>query len=81
MMHSDDMAVIEAAQATIVPFDEYRPKEVSELLWAEYVELMSAAPYGKVTPKGAERLLEIYEQAPEILAAGRDLDFTPRRRR
>jgi hypothetical protein len=79
MTHSDDAALIEAAQAAILPLDAHRPEKVSPLLWAEYVEIMSAAPYGKVTPAGAARLEVIYSQAPEILAAGRDLDFTPRR--
>ena len=79
MTHSDDAALIKAAQAAILPLDEHRPEKVSPLLWAEYVEIMSAAPYGKVTPASAARLEVIYSQAPEILGAGRDLDFTPRR--
>jgi hypothetical protein len=79
MTHPDDLAVIAAAQVAILPLDEQRPETVSPLLWAEYVEIMSAAPYGKVTPAGAARLQEIYEVEPQILAAGRDLDFTPRR--
>lgn len=76
MTHRNDRAVVEAAQAAILPFDKYRPETVSPLLWAEYVQLMTAAGYGKVRPAGAARLQEIYKQEPKILEAGRHLDFS-----
>ena len=63
----------------MIPFAEHRPETVSEAVWVEYVRLMTAATYGKVTPPGFARLTEIYDQAPEIVAAGRDLDFGQRR--
>ena len=62
----------------MIPFAEHRPETVSEAVWVEYVGLMTAAGYGKVTPPGFARINEIYAQAPEIRDAGRDLDFSPR---
>lgn len=40
--------------------------------------IMTDAAYGMVTLLGAKRLVEIYDEAPEIRAAGRGLDFRPR---
>jgi len=62
----------------VIPFAEHRPASVYESTWLEYVRLMTAASYGKLTPPGVARLDEIYAAAPEILAAGRDIDFGPR---
>lgn len=62
----------------MIPFDEHRPKTVTEAVWVEYVRLMTAAGYGQVTPRGVARLDAIYAESPEILVAGRDLDFSPR---
>ena len=47
----------------MIPFAEHRPETVSEAVWVEYVRLMTAATYGKVTPPGFARLTEIYDQA------------------
>ncbi len=62
----------------MIPFAEHRPETVTETVWVEYVQLMTAATYGKVTPTGFARLNEIYAATPEIVAAGRDLEFGPR---
>lgn len=62
----------------MIPFAEHRPTSVDEATWTEYVRLMTAAGLGRLTPPGVARLDEIYDQAPEILAAGRDIDFRPR---
>ena len=62
----------------MIPFAEHRPETVSETMWVEYVQLMTSAGYGKVTPTGFARINEIYAQVPEIRDAGRDLDFGPR---
>ena len=62
----------------MIPYAEHRPETVPVALWVEYVALMTAAAYGKVRPSGFARLTEIYDQAPEIVAAGRDLDFGQR---
>ena len=62
----------------MIPFAEHRPETVSETVWVEYVQLMTAATYGKVTPPGFARINEIYAQVPEIRAAGRGLEFGPR---
>ena len=62
----------------MIPFAAHRPETVTETVWVEYVQLMTAATHGKVTPPGAARLNEIYDQAPEILVAGQGLDFGPR---
>ncbi len=75
MMHLGDSTVL--GQQALVPFAEYRPETVSVDTWVEYVRLMTAAGYGQLTPPGVARLDAIYDQAPEIIAAGRDLDFAP----
>ncbi len=62
----------------MIAFAEHRPPSVDGTTWTEYVRLMTAAGYGKVTPSGVARLNEIYDQVPEILAVGRDIDFGPR---
>jgi hypothetical protein len=62
----------------VIPFAEHRPETVSEAVWLEYVQIMAAAGQGKVRPPDHARLLAIYDQAPEIVVAGRSLDFSPR---
>ncbi|WP_034090451.1 hypothetical protein [Streptacidiphilus albus] len=61
----------------MIPFAEHRPASVSESTWVEYVRLMTAASYGRITPPGVAQLDAIYAQAPEILDAGRELEFGP----
>jgi len=62
----------------VIPFGEHRPDTVDESVWVEYVQIMTAAGQGRVRPPDHARLLAIYEQAPEIVAVGRTLDFSPR---
>jgi hypothetical protein len=62
----------------VIPYAEHRPASVDEGIWREYVGIMTDAAYGRVTPPGAKRLVEIYDEAPEIVEAGRGLDFRPR---
>ena len=62
----------------MIPYAEQRPETVPVAVWVEYVKLMTAAGYGRLTPPGVARLDAIYAVAPEILAAGRDLDLGPR---
>ena len=62
----------------MIPFAEHRPETVPVAVWVEYVQLMSAATYGKVRPPGFARVNEIYALVPEIRDAGRDLEFGQR---
>jgi hypothetical protein len=62
----------------MIPFAEHRPETVPVDVWTEYVDLMTAAGYGKARPAGFARMNEIYAQAPEIRDAGRGIDFSPR---
>ena len=62
----------------MIPFAEHRPASVDEGMWTEYVGILTDAAYGMVTPLGAKRLVEIYDEAPDIIGAGRGLDFRPR---
>ena len=62
----------------MTPFAEHRPASVDEGVWTEYVSIMTDAAYGVVTVLGAQRLVEIYAEAPETRHAGRGLDFRPR---
>ncbi len=68
----------DADQRTIVPFAEHRPETVPVATWVEYVRLMALAGQGKLSPQGVTQLDAIYDRSPEIVAAGRSLDFTPR---
>ncbi len=62
----------------MIPYAEHRPETVPVAVWVEYVKLMTAAGYGKLTPPGVARLDSIYAASPEILVAGRYLEFGPR---
>ncbi len=77
MMQSDDTASL-APRRPIVPFAEHRPETVPTATWVEYVDLMSTSARGRLTSAGLARLDAIYAEAPEILDAGRGLDFSPR---
>ena len=68
----------DADQRAIVPFAEHRPETVPVAVWVEYVRLMAVAGQGKLSPQGVTQLDAIYARSPEIVDAGRGLDFTPR---